>query len=136
MHIQADSAPNCLLRPRHLFPPRFTRHLGLSTPITLALRAVTSGDGLAATCAQARRRVWWMETMATGPGRNANIHTPWRRWTPGASASTSPPVTLGEGAAALDWVLDLPPEHCLCAVMLSFGDARPIPRALQPSVLH
>ena len=46
------------------------------------------------------------------------------------------PGTLGEDAAALDWVLDLPPEHRLCAVMLSFGDARPIPRALQPSVLH
>src|SRR3990167_3061265 len=108
----------------HPLSTRFTRRFGLSTPMALAPMALASGGALAAACARAgalglvgggygdlawTQREYRLALEAVDTGRIGCGFITWK---------------LDEDASALDWVLDLPPEHRPRAVMLSFGDAR------------
>ena len=103
---------------------RFSARFGLTTPIALAPMALASGGILAAACASAgalglvgggygdlawTQREYRLALEAADTGRIGCGFITWK---------------LDEDASALDWVLDLPPEHRPRAVMLSFGDAR------------
>lgn len=119
------------MQPMTLIKTRLTERFALSTPIVLAPMALASGGALAAACAQAgalglvgggygdlawtQREYGAAQASAGGTGRIGCGFITWK---------------MDEDAAALDWMLDLPPAQRPRALMLSFGDPRPYARRI------
>lgn len=108
---------------------RFVRRFGLTTPTAAAPMALASGGALSAACARAGalgllggaygEREWTareyalsVDLLADSPEALARLGCGFITW------------RMGQDRSALDWLFDQP--HIPAAIMLSFGDPRPI----------